>query len=82
MDIGRRIRAARIMAGFNQSEFAKKVGVNQGFLSQLENGRRRPSMKTLDALIAALGTNPGVFFSFKPLEIKPLERGDKHGALI
>lgn len=38
VDMGERIRMARAAAGLTQSEFARKVGVSKGAVSQWENG--------------------------------------------
>ena len=39
----------RKMSGLTQKEFGKKLGIVQGYLSDIENGRKVPS-KTLDIL--------------------------------
>ena len=39
----------RKRSGFTQKEFGKKLGIVQGYLSDIENGRKVPS-KTLDIL--------------------------------
>ena len=39
----------RKISGFTQKEFGKKLGIVQGYLSDIENGRKVPS-KTLDIL--------------------------------
>ena len=39
----------RKKSGFTQKEFGKKLGIVQGYLSDIENGRKVPS-KTLDIL--------------------------------
>jgi transcriptional regulator with XRE-family HTH domain len=33
-----------------QIEFAERVGIGQGFLSDIMGGRRRPSTETMDAI--------------------------------
>lgn len=58
--IGQRIRFYRQQAGLNQTELARRAKVNQGFLSEIERGRRRPSPSSLHALATALDVPPAV----------------------
>lgn len=56
--IGQRIRLYREKMGLNQTALARRAGVNQGFLSEIERGRRRPSPSSLQALAVALDVPP------------------------
>jgi len=56
--IGARVRSRREAAGWSMRELAGRVGVSQPFISKLESGRLLPSVSTLYALAAALGTRP------------------------
>jgi len=58
--LGERIRYHRRRLCLRQAELARKAGINQGFLSEIERGRRKPSPSTLNALAAALGLPPAV----------------------
>jgi SOS-response transcriptional repressor LexA len=58
--IGQRIRYFRQRAGLKQIELAHKARVNQGFLSEIERGRRRPSPTSIHALAVALDVPPAV----------------------
>jgi SOS-response transcriptional repressor LexA len=44
----------------SQVELARVAGINQGFLSQIERGKQRPSSTTLNALAVALDQPPAV----------------------
>jgi SOS-response transcriptional repressor LexA len=46
-EIGRLIRDLRISAGMTQFDLADAVGVNNSYLSRIENGERRPSTKIM-----------------------------------
>jgi len=46
--------------GLTQVQLAARAGVNQGFLSELERGRRGASVSTVRALAGALGLPEGV----------------------
>src|SRR3990170_696431 len=57
---GQRLRLARKRMGLTQVQLAARAGVNQGFLSELERGRRGASVSTVRALAGALGLPEGV----------------------
>lgn len=47
--IGSRIKTIRKLNGLNQVEFANKIGVSQGTLSELEQDKYKPSTDTVIA---------------------------------
>jgi len=51
---GQRLRRRRKELGLSQMELSRAAGINQGYLSELERDRRRPSKHTLNALAVAL----------------------------
>jgi transcriptional regulator with XRE-family HTH domain len=54
--LGRALRAARRERGLTLVQLAAAAGLSQPFLSQLELGRARPSMRSLWRIAEALGT--------------------------
>ncbi|WP_433283738.1 helix-turn-helix domain-containing protein [Pseudonocardia sp. CA-142604] len=54
--LGRVIRGVRRDHGLTLMQVAEASGLSQPFLSQLERGRTRPSMRSLFRIAAALGT--------------------------
>jgi transcriptional regulator with XRE-family HTH domain len=54
--LGRAIRTARHDRGMTLAQVAARAGLSQPFLSQLELGRTRPSMRSLFRIATALGT--------------------------
>jgi SOS-response transcriptional repressor LexA len=52
--IGRRIRYYRLQAELTQLALARRANINQGFLSEIERGRRKPSPSALKAISVAL----------------------------
>ncbi|MFC8448594.1 helix-turn-helix domain-containing protein [Kitasatospora sp. NPDC057223] len=52
--VGRRIRELRAERGLSLSELARRSKVGKGTLSELEGGRRNPTLETLYALTTAL----------------------------
>lgn len=59
MHIGRKIKKFRDENKISQTEFATKIGVTQGFLSHLENGRLNVESPTLEKkILIAIGEAP------------------------
>ncbi len=58
--LGARIREFRHRATLSQTALARKAKINQGFLSEIERGRRNPSPSTIRALAVALDLPSGV----------------------
>ena len=51
MDVGSAIRRLRkSQKDLNQSEFAKEIGITQTYLSQIESGKKIPSIAILGAI--------------------------------
>ncbi|OGK10744.1 MAG: hypothetical protein A2Y63_05025 [Candidatus Riflebacteria bacterium RBG_13_59_9] len=53
-EIGRLVRDLRISAGMTQFDLAEAIGVNNSYLSRIENGERRPSTKIMRKMAEAL----------------------------
>ncbi|MDW8006457.1 MAG: helix-turn-helix transcriptional regulator [Thermomicrobium sp.] len=53
--LGQRIRALREAQGLRQEDLAARAMVNQSYLSQIENGKRDPSLDVLERIADALG---------------------------
>jgi transcriptional regulator with XRE-family HTH domain len=56
-----KLKRFRMAKGLNQTEFAKTLGVDRSYYSQIENGRV-PSMTLLEKIAEALGKNLKDFF--------------------
>jgi transcriptional regulator with XRE-family HTH domain len=57
-DIGNRIKMARIAAGLNQSELARRIGISRSSMSSLESGESKaPKASTLLKIAAVLDAN-------------------------
>lgn len=55
--IGRRLREVRMSRGISLREMARRIGVSASFVSQVERGKSNPSVGTLYAFVAELGTS-------------------------
>ncbi|MBE1877600.1 helix-turn-helix domain-containing protein [Myceligenerans pegani] len=53
--VGRRIRALRTARGMSLTALAATAGIGKGSLSELETGRRNPTLDTLYAVAGPLG---------------------------
>jgi transcriptional regulator with XRE-family HTH domain len=56
--IGKRLVLLRAKRKLTQEDFAKRVGISRGYLSDLERGVREMSLETLDHLCRKSGTTP------------------------
>lgn len=52
--VGSNVAIRRRALGWSQELFAVKAGFSQQYLSGIENGRRNPTLKTIDELARAL----------------------------
>ncbi|TSJ61717.1 cupin domain-containing protein [Starkeya sp. 3C] len=64
--IGAKLKHARLLMGLSLSELGQRVGVTEGYLSKLENGRSQASLATLHKLVQALDTNMSTLFAAAP----------------
>lgn len=60
--------AARVKAGFSQRALARRAGIANGHLSQIERGLRNPSPKVARKIIVALGAEFNDLFELVPLQ--------------
>lgn len=57
-----KLRKFRMTTGMTQTEFAKKIGIDRSYYSQIENGSTEPSLKLLGKIAESLGKNLKDFF--------------------
>lgn len=53
--VGANVRSARTASGLTQEELAERSGFSQQYISELENGRRNPTIVSIYELAQALG---------------------------
>ena len=56
--LGENLKRIRSGKGISQSEIARSLDVSRGFVSNLENGKRNPTLVTITRLAKAVGTTP------------------------
>lgn len=57
-----RLRSFRERAGFTQRDMAAKLGISESYYCQLENGKRRMSLRMALAIAAILKKTPNDIF--------------------
>lgn len=82
MDVGTTIRAARLRAGLTQAELAERSGTSQATLSAYEQGRKAPSIATLERVLAATGSRLGTTNGARPLTTPGRARLERLGATL
>ena len=63
VNVANRLRLLRETAGISQRELARKVGVSNGTISQIENGKSDPSVGLLKQLLEGLELSIADFFA-------------------
>lgn len=56
--VGRNVRRVRTERGLTQEQFAERSGFSQQYISDLERGRRNPTIVSLYELAVALEVSP------------------------
>ena len=56
--VGRNVRRLRLASGMTQELFAERSGFSQQYISDLERGRRNPTIVSLFELAQALEARP------------------------
>lgn len=62
------LRTLREKKGWSQEELAHKAGIHVTYLSGLECSRRNPTLKTLEQIARALGTQVATFFKLNSID--------------
>lgn len=57
-----KIRLQRVIKKMSQEELAKKANVDRSYISQIESGRKTPSLAVLERIADALGCSLKDFF--------------------
>ncbi|MEB0112495.1 cupin domain-containing protein [Variovorax sp. RTB1] len=66
LQVGGRLRHARLLSGVLMRELANKVGCTESMVSKIESGRVVPSLPMLQRLVEALGRDLASFFGSDP----------------
>jgi DNA-binding XRE family transcriptional regulator len=63
MNFGERLKQIRTDKGLTQPQFAQAAGIEQSYLSKLENDKSVPSAEMFSTILAGLGMNEAAFLS-------------------
>ena len=75
--VGENIRRIRQKRGITQEELALMSGLSQGYINQLESGKRKFTQKTLCVIAEALNLPLYTFFKEEGVESKFQERPEE-----
>jgi transcriptional regulator with XRE-family HTH domain len=64
MNYGNGLTVARTKAGLSKRQLAKKVGVDASYITNIEAGRKKPSLDTMEKLADAVGVPMTVLMLF------------------
>ena len=57
---GTNVRKHRLAAGFTQESFADHAGLHRNYVSDIERGRRNPTLEVVEKVSLALGVDASV----------------------
>ena len=63
MNVGKAIRLVRTTRGLTQKTLALKAECSPNYLSLIERGARKPSLRLVEAISSALGVPPNEIFA-------------------
>jgi transcriptional regulator with XRE-family HTH domain len=56
--LGENFKKIREKKGLSQGDISRKLSMDRGYISNLENGRRNPTLSNIKRLSEALGVEP------------------------
>src|SRR5271169_3373166 len=65
LQVGARVRHARILNGMLMRDLADRVGCNESMISKIEAGKVTPSLVMLNKIVTALNRDLGSFFGLQ-----------------
>jgi len=57
--LGRNVRRLREAEGWSQEDYADRAGIHRTYVSDIERGRRNPTITVVEKLALPLGVNVG-----------------------
>jgi transcriptional regulator with XRE-family HTH domain len=53
--LGKNLKKIRTEKGISQGDISRKLNMDRGYISGIENGRRNPTIETLEKIASAIG---------------------------
>lgn len=76
--MGEALRLLRIFNGYKSAELAKKLELSQSYVSELENGKKQPTMEVLDKYAKVFGMKKSTLMLFaESLESEEIKKDKK-----
>lgn len=69
MHVGERIKQLRLSQNLTMTELAKRGEVSQSGLSEIESGKRSPTLDVLERVVKGLGITIIDFFDYKKTDL-------------
>ena len=76
VELGKRIRAARLAAGLTQEQLAERINLSSGHCAHVERGSTKVSLAALVDIANALNTTPDALLIDSNKEITPHLAGE------
>ncbi len=76
MDIATGLKQSRLLCGMRQGVFAKKAGISQTYVSQVESGKKTPSVDVI-SMYAKITKQPLAIILWKSLTVNDVQKGKK-----
>jgi len=73
-DLGQRIRHLREKRGLSQVEFAERIFLSQSMVAQIELGKNKPSLESLEKIAAELDVELATLFAKRDVYVFDLKR--------
>ena len=58
--LGANIKKIRLAKKMSQGDLCRKLGVDRAYMSNVENGKKNPTLATIEKIAGALGVSVGV----------------------
>ena len=55
--LGENIRKIRLVKGMTQGDLCRKLEVDRGYMSNVERGKKNPTLSTIERIAKALGVS-------------------------
>lgn len=65
--ISENVKYARLHLGLRQSDLARKVDISENYVTQIENGHKKPSLSLLEKISDTLGVPITSLLSGEPI---------------
>jgi len=58
--LGANMKKIRLAKKMSQGDLCRKLGVDRAYMSNVENGKKNPTLATIEKIAGALGVSVGV----------------------